>query len=97
MGIDFYRSLYEDNSNVDRFVVRGAFPEISSEETQHLVKDIKDEEVALTIFTMGGWKAPGPDGLPPIFFQANWGIIKKVVFNWVREVFSNISFPYPKS
>ena len=32
---------------------------------------VTDEEIVSIVFSMDGWKAPGPDGLLPMFFQIN--------------------------
>lgn len=68
MGVDFFKSLYEDDVNYEQFVVRGAFPRFSDEEKQKLKRDVNDEEINSALFSMSGWKAPGLDDLPTNFY-----------------------------
>ena len=60
------------DTTYNEFLVRGAFLELSLDDKQALAREINDAEVIFTIFSMGGWKAPGSDGLPAIFFQTCW-------------------------
>ena len=68
MGVEFYKNLFSDIDQCDTFSMKGAFPSLTNEERQNLVKDISDEEIKLSFFSMGGWKALWLDGLPTIFF-----------------------------
>ena len=52
-------------------------------------RQITDEEITDTVFSMSGWKAPGPDGLPAMFFQSNWDHVKYSMISWVKKVFQN--------
>lgn len=38
---------------------------------------------------MGGIKAPGPDGLPPYFFQKNSEVVGPTVIEFVKEAFEH--------
>jgi hypothetical protein len=38
-----------------------------------------DNEIKETLFQMQGTKAPGPDGLPILFYQHFWPIVKEDV------------------
>lgn len=42
---------------------------------------------------MGATKAPGPDGLPPIFFQRFWPVIGPAVTNFILQVFTSGALP----
>lgn len=41
-----------------------------------LVKTFTHQEVVLALKQMSPLKAPGPDGLPPIFFQHYWNLMQ---------------------
>ncbi|KAK9090337.1 hypothetical protein Sjap_023514 [Stephania japonica] len=38
---------------------------------------------------MGAYKAPGPDGWSPIFFQSQWEVVGDTVTTTVKNFFSN--------
>ena len=46
-------------------------------------------EVRGALLSMSGWKAPSPDGLPPIFFQEMWQTTHRTLCDWLLEVFKN--------
>ncbi|XP_026458491.1 uncharacterized protein LOC113359006 [Papaver somniferum] len=48
---------------------------ITTEHNKNLNRILEDSEVKVILFSMAKDKAPGPDGFPPNFFQANWDII----------------------
>ncbi|XP_042515190.1 uncharacterized protein LOC122089498 [Macadamia integrifolia] len=51
------------------------------------------EEVALALKAMGPLKAPGPDGLPPAFFQRFWDFTKEDVYSFACNFFRTGSLP----
>jgi hypothetical protein len=48
---------------------------ISEEENDQLVTPLSPEEVKAAVFAMKSNKAPGPDGMSPIFYKHYWHII----------------------
>ena len=68
MGVDFYQFLYQDLGGCVPFVVRGGFPPLNTDEIYKIGCDVFDEEIKVALFSVGGWKAPGPYGLPAMFF-----------------------------
>ena len=47
-----------------------------------------EEIIKMAIFSMGGWKALGPDDLPSMFYQSNWDHVGGTLTCWVMNVFS---------
>lgn len=45
------------------------------------------QEIRSVLHTFKPWKAPGPNGLHPAFFQRCWNLINTSVFHCVREAF----------
>ena len=70
MGLNFYTNLYDGAPTLDPFVVRGAFPNLVDVEKERLAREVTKEEITSIIFSMGGWKAPGLDGISAMFYQA---------------------------
>ena len=54
-----------------------------------LQSDISVKEVKNALFSMGEWKAPGPDSFPPGFYRKAWPIVGNTVVDFVRKVWSN--------
>jgi hypothetical protein len=76
----FYANLYssegDDNLQV---VLDNVLPSVSEEMNQKLASPITDVEIEKALFQMG------PDGLPALFYQRHWPIIKKEVCSKVRD------------
>lgn len=77
-------SVYEGEINL---------PKLNHEDKRFLNKPVLAYEVESAIFQMGAYKAPGPDGLPPVFYQRNWKIVGPAVTQFVMESFAKCQFP----
>lgn len=53
-----------------------------------MLRPISIYEVHRALFSMKPFKAPGPDGLQPVFFQRYWNYTSEAVCNIVRNAFS---------
>ncbi|CAJ2652835.1 unnamed protein product [Trifolium pratense] len=88
--IDHFAEIFStsDPNNVDSTceVVRGKLTPAHKEEVSRL---FTAEEVKEAIFEMHPLKAPGPDGLPALFFQKFWHIVGRDVQNLVLEILNN--------
>ncbi|RYQ97763.1 hypothetical protein Ahy_B08g093845 [Arachis hypogaea] len=89
IGAQHFLTLYTDDGNCEKLNAPGLFPTLSYEEQNQLGRMVTVEEIQSSMFSMGAWKAPGPDGLPPMFYQSNWESVKTSVENWVFWVFNN--------
>ena len=50
-------------------------------------------EVHATVKQMAPLKAPGPDGIPPVFFQKFWPLIGNEVTDSVLHLLNTATFP----
>jgi hypothetical protein len=88
--IDYYSGLFttSDPSNIEETVqvVRGKLREDHKEWCNG---DFTREEILEAINQMHPLKAPGPDGLPALFFQKYWGIIGEDVQCLIVNILNN--------
>jgi hypothetical protein len=58
-----------------------------------LTREFMEEEVKGALDSIGDLKAPGPDGMPAIFYKRFWHMIGPKVQNEVIEVLNGGSMP----
>lgn len=51
-------------------------PQISNQQNMTLITPVTNEEIETTIFQLGPFKSPGPDGIPAFFYQEYWEVVK---------------------
>lgn len=64
-------------------------PQLSTDHLEILHKDVDAHEIRRAIFQLGGLKAPGPDGIPAIFYQKAWDIVGSEVSEAVQHFFKS--------
>ena len=87
----FSNALKKDNfignPIIRRSLVNSIPRNINEEENELILDKITEEEVKKAIFSMKAYKAPGPDGFPPTFFQHFWEVRKNEVIWETRGFF----------
>ena len=76
MMIEYYTTLFSTShpSNLNKAVAE--IPSVVTVEMNHnLIREFRAEEVESAIKQMAPSKAPGPDGMPPIFNQKYWHVV----------------------
>ena len=66
---------------------------VSPDMNEELLTDFKAEEVWYALKQMHPTKAPGPDGMSPIFFKHYWNIVGPKVVNWVLSSLNSSRMP----
>ncbi|XP_016206345.1 uncharacterized protein LOC107646692 [Arachis ipaensis] len=66
---------------------------VTREMNEELMANINEEEIKEAAFSMGGLKAPGPDGLNGLFFQQHWDILSKDICALVKQIFEDGVIP----
>lgn len=62
-------------------------PKVSIEDAVRLCSSIIDEEIKLSMFSVGEDKSPGPDGYTSSFFKSSWKIMGDDVISAVHYYF----------
>ncbi|GKB66405.1 putative RNA-directed DNA polymerase, partial [Tanacetum coccineum] len=62
---------------------------ITSEQSNHMVRSVEDEEIKRAMFSIDNDSVPGPDGYSSKFFKASWSIVGPDVCKVVKDFFGN--------
>lgn len=54
--------------------LRGHFPSLSTDHWTRLTAPYSIEDTRTALMSMGSFKAPGPDGFQPLFFNRSWEV-----------------------
>lgn len=85
---NFFRSTYsEEVDHQTGYHIRGRFPRLTEESMTLLSCRVQRDEVKKALFDMAPFKAAGPDGFNPRFYQYNWDTVGDTVCRMVNEVF----------
>ena len=92
--MDFYQNLFTLASPSRIEEALEATPRLVTEEmNQNLVAPFVKAEVEIALSQMEALKSPGPDGMPPLFFQQFWPIIGDEVVDAVLTCLNTGSIP----
>lgn len=81
---NFYTSLFQSSEGSRYDELLCCVPSrVSTTMNEDLVKEYTEEEVKQALDSMGDLKAPGPDGMPALFYKRYWATVGKDV---TREV-----------
>ena len=84
--IDYYSTLFSSSNPTDFMELLDALePKVTGAMNQMLLRDFKESEVKIALKQMYPLKAPGPNGMPLLFFQHFWPLIGNVVSKIVLD------------
>lgn len=89
MAMKYYEELYRAADQVQEFPLRNLFPRLSDEILARFENPVSLKEIEEVVFSIGAFKAPGPDGLNGLFFHSQWDYIKDLVKDVFKEVFED--------
>ncbi|WCJ39165.1 DNAse I-like superfamily protein [Euphorbia peplus] len=88
--IEFYSALFSNpiDRQPDLSRVQEIIPSlVSNDDNNMLVQCPTDSEICVSVSSMNGSSAPGPDGFTGVFYQTFWDIVGPDVCNMVRWFF----------
>lgn len=89
IAFDFYQKLFEEELMVACGQYHHSFTnEIPDQYVGSLNREVTKEEVYQALQEMGPYKAPGPDGFQPFFFQKNWDMVGKELASFVQGIYA---------
>lgn len=86
IAVDYFKEVYTPNDSASSSEIKDTLagiqlPCLSSAQINLLSAPFKEDEIEKPVFQMRPDKSPGPDGLPAIFYQQFWDIVKEDVIN----------------
>lgn len=93
--MQYYQRLYsmDDVLQVVNPLPQDGLERLTREEVLSLNKPFLATEVEVAIRSMGKYKAPGPDGYQPIFYQSCWEVVGNSVIRFALDFFSSGILP----
>lgn len=83
--VSYFKSIFHSNVvQLQRLDSISSYPPISDEDLFQRVASVALEEVRSALFSMGNYKAPGPDGFHPLFFKAKWEVDGASIYDFVQ-------------
>nr|ABW81176.1 non-LTR reverse transcriptase [Arabidopsis cebennensis] len=95
MAVEYYQKLYsvEDVDSIVERLPSAGFTCLTREEISDLSKPFMSIDVENSMRGMGRFKAPGPDGYQPVFYQDCWEVVGQSVTNFVLNFFETGQLP----
>ncbi|CAA7036129.1 unnamed protein product [Microthlaspi erraticum] len=95
LAIEYFQRLYSlhDVDLVVDTLTNEGFVDLTSEDLQGVETRFSEEEVVRAVRSMGRFKAPGPDGYQPVFYQQCWDEVGESVVRFVMEFFRSGELP----
>ena len=93
-AVNFFKTLYtEETPGSGQEAATWAGSVLSEEDRVLLGAPVSVEKVQEAVFSMGPFKAPGPDGLQPVFYQQCWEVVGPSVVEMVQQAFYQGQIP----
>lgn len=94
--VNFYESLFTtEEPNKFEEVIDTISHVVTNEMNEKLEVEFTLEEVEVALKQMAPLKAPGPDGMPPLFYQSYWSLIGSDVSNIILHYLNSGILPQP--
>ena len=78
--VEYFQELFTSSCpSVSEELLEAIHPKVTNRMNEILLQDFRVAEVEKALRQMHPLKAPGPDGMPPLFFQHYWPTVNSVV------------------
>lgn len=90
LAVEYFWRLYslDDVEQQVEALSRRGFASISLADYMILNKPFLPEEIGVAVRSMGSFKARGPDGFQPVFYQKSWDMVGESVSRFVLDFFA---------
>ena len=86
--VNHFKELFRSKGMTQTdMTLKGISQTISDHMNSELTQPVKDKEIKDALFPMNPTRAPGPDGMTPLFFQTFWHIVKKDIIKATKSFF----------
>ncbi|KAL0006672.1 hypothetical protein SO802_008174 [Lithocarpus litseifolius] len=94
--VEYFKGLFTASELNGSQEVLSSIPTIIDEEMNTMLgQDFSEQEVAASLKQMAPLKAPGPDGMPPRFYQHFWGTVSHDVTSSILAWLNSGTLPTP--
>lgn len=91
--INLFRSNTGDVGSSTQQVLDAVVPRVTSDMNEMLTAEFTADEVKCALDSIGDLKAPGPDGMPAVFFKEYWDLIGGKLTEEVLKVLNGQQIP----
>jgi hypothetical protein len=91
---NYFSLLFRSNGGqTSQQLLNAVEAKVSPGMNENLVKEFTVEEVKQVLDSIGDLKAPGPDGMPSVFYKKFWGVIGEQIIQEIMEVLRGAAMP----
>ena len=91
---DFFTNLYSSSNSCQLELALGAIEAVVTDDmNREPVANFKECEIHEALKQMAPLKSPGPDGMPPLFFQHFWDLVGKEISSSVLFFLNSATLP----
>ena len=92
--LDYYSELFTLTQACQPDLALEAVPRLVTKEmNKDLLAEFTEEEVKKSLNQMAPLKAPGPDGMPPLFYQHYWKLVGKDITTSILSFLNSATLP----
>jgi hypothetical protein len=92
---NYFYNIFRSNGAADTQQLTQAVEcKVTNEMNDALIQEYNADEVKNALDSIGDMKAPGPDGMPSIFYKRFWEVVGEKVTEEVLQVLNGGEFPW---